>query len=152
MSELKTVKTRDSAAAILRKMGVAKEMYGKLIRKLDDGRHQVDLTEAQANVAVKAVKEVAAKTVKDLVSKAGKPKAKQAPKKPKAEKPPRPKRVTVTSVTEDLILDGKSNPEVWAKIKEQFKLSDDKRWYPSWFRSRLKREGRLIVTKSGKEG
>lgn len=48
-------------------------------------------------------------------------------------------RITISSVARGLIEAGKSNVEVWKVIKEQFKLSDDKRHYPSWFRCQLKR-------------
>lgn len=56
--------------------------------------------------------------------------------KPKKEKLT---RITISSVARGLIEAGKSNVEVWKVIKEQFKLSDDKRHYPSWFRCQLKR-------------
>lgn len=119
---MKTVKTRDSAVAMLRKLGVHKDDYKQFITKLEDGRFQVEVTKAKA-------------FVEDAQTEVTKPKGVKI-------KPVRPKRVTTTSVTEELIQAGKSNTEVWAVIKEKFKLSDDKRWYPSWFRSRLKRKGK----------
>jgi hypothetical protein len=118
---MKILKTRDSAVAQLRKLGVKKEDYSKFVSKVDGG-FRLDLDGAKAHLSGK---------------------------KAKAEKPAKEPRITVTSVVEGLILDGKSNADVWAVIKPQFKLSDDKRWYPSWFRSRLKRTGRIITTKLG---
>jgi hypothetical protein len=48
-------------------------------------------------------------------------------------------------VARDLILAGKTNEEVWVALKEQFKLSDDKRHYPTWYRCQLKRAGKLAA-------
>jgi hypothetical protein len=46
-------------------------------------------------------------------------------------------------MAEELLLAGKTNAETWAALKERFKLGDDKKHYPSWYRSRLRRQGRL---------
>lgn len=50
---------------------------------------------------------------------------------------------TISSVVTRLILAGKTNAEVWAVIKEQFKLDDSKKGYPSWYRNQLKKKGSL---------
>lgn len=56
--------------------------------------------------------------------------------KPKKE---RVERITISSTARRLIEEGKTNKQVWVVIKEMFKLGDDKRHYPSWFRCQLKR-------------
>jgi hypothetical protein len=39
----RVVKTRDAATSILRKLGLKPNMYGLFMKKLDDGRFEVDL-------------------------------------------------------------------------------------------------------------
>lgn len=56
-------------------------------------------------------------------------------KKAKAPKEPKAGRVTVASTIRALVDQGKTNVEIWAIIQSQFSLSDDKRWYPSWYRN-----------------
>ena len=53
------------------------------------------------------------------------------------------RRVSVSSVAEALLLAGKSNAEVWTALKAKFKLDDKKRHYPTWYRCRLQRLGKL---------
>lgn len=57
---------------------------------------------------------------------------------PKAEKAP---RVTVTSVSEDLIRAGKTNEEILEALVRQFPDFDPikKKHYPQWYRARLAR-------------
>lgn len=61
--------------------------------------------------------------------------------KPKRE---RIERITISSTARKLIEEGKTNKQVWVVIKEMFKLSDDKRHYPSWFRCQLKRKKKQV--------
>lgn len=143
---MKTVKTRDSATTILRKLGVNSRDYNLYIQKTDAGIFIVD--EAMARKAV--VGEV----VIDLV------KSKDVELKPAPTKEPvisrtavvqkmidstkpKEKRPTISSMSEELLIAGKTNAEVWAAIKGKFNLGDDKKHYPSWFRSRLRRKGKL---------
>jgi hypothetical protein len=53
------------------------------------------------------------------------------------------RRVSVSSVAEGLLLAGKSNAEVWTALKAKFRLDDKKRHYPTWYRCRLQRMGKL---------
>ena len=57
---------------------------------------------------------------------------------PKAEKEP---RVTVTSVSEDLIRAGKTNEEILKALVKQFPDFDaaKKKHYPQWYRARMAR-------------
>lgn len=59
---------------------------------------------------------------------------------PKTEKEP---RVTVTSVSEDLIRSGKTNEEILEALTKKFSDfdADKKRHYPQWYRARLVRSG-----------
>lgn len=137
--QVRTFKTRDSATALMRKLGVQSKNY-KLFLEQIDGQWVVDVSKIQGGATEEPTPPAPELTVTD--AKAKKPRA----KKVKAEKPakePKEKRVTVTQVAEQLILDGKTNDEVWAVIQPQFRLDDNKKNYPSWFRSRLKKHGRL---------
>lgn len=65
------------------------------------------------------------------------------PELPKTTEPKAPKvrKVTCTSVSEELIMAGKTNAEVWAVIQPQFNLDDKKKGYPAWYRMNLARKG-----------
>ena len=53
-------------------------------------------------------------------------------------------RITRLSVVRNLIAEGKTNAEIWAVIQPQFRLRDDQRHYPAWYRRHLKRRERKI--------
>lgn len=129
---MKTVKTRDSATTILRKIGVNNRDYGLFIKRLEDGRFEVDDAAARKKTAGEVINYLVA--TKDVELK---------PAPATEAKPVKEKRHTISSLAEELLLAGKSNPEVWTAIKERFKPGDDKKHYPSWFRSRLRRQGKL---------
>lgn len=129
---MKTVKTRDSATTILRKLGVNSRDYNLFIEKTAAG-YVVAETKARASVVKEVVVDLLA--TKDVVDKALTP----APVTPPAKTP----KLSISGMAEQLLLAGKSNAETWAALKERFKLGDDKKHYPSWFRSRLRRQGRL---------
>jgi hypothetical protein len=101
----------------------------------------VDATEASAvqngtPVAVKTAKE----KVQEIAEKAGvKPAkaAKAAPAEPAAPK------VTVASRCRELVLEGKTNQEIWAIVQPEFDLPAEKKSYPGWYRAQLKREGKV---------
>lgn len=50
---------------------------------------------------------------------------------------------TVSAVARQLILEGKSNADVWSALKSQFNLDDSKKHYAAWYRAELRRAGRL---------
>lgn len=50
---------------------------------------------------------------------------------------------TVSAVARQLILEGKSNADVWSALKSQFKLDDSKKHYAAWYRAELRRAGKL---------
>jgi hypothetical protein len=130
---VRIVKKRDSATSILRGIGVKNGDYGLFIKRLDDGRFEVDDAAALRKVSSEwAFAVVDTKNAEIGLTSAGEP-----------HKPVKEKRETISSMAERMILEGKQNHEVWAQLKERFKLGDDKKHYPSWFRSRLRRVGKL---------
>lgn len=130
----RVVKTRDSATSALRKLGVNSRDYNLFIEKTDGG-FLVKMSLAASHVGkVQAAPEPKKVPVMSHTAVVQKMLDSVKEKKP---------RVTVSSVAEELILAGKSNDEVWTVLKERFKLDGDKRHYPSWYRSRLRRQGKL---------
>lgn len=121
MELIRTVSKRDSATAILRKLGVNPRDYDLFIERTDDG---LKVKIGLADDHVQSLKAAAA----------------NKPKPPKAAKPP---KVSVSTVCRELILAGRSNEETWAAVKEQFRLDDSKRHYPAWYRGELRRQGKL---------
>jgi hypothetical protein len=155
----RVVKTRDAATSILRKLGLKPNMYGLFMKKLDDGRFEVDLPKVYeqgygVNGAIKAEKPTksevvgAVKAIDKMAQKMAASVKKAKAKEPKAKQEPKPRRVSVSSVAEELLLAGKTNEEVFAVLKEKFKLDDSKKNYPSWYRCRLKRQKKLAEEKS----
>lgn len=148
---VRVVKTRDAATSVLRKLGLKPNAYGLFMKKLEDGRWEIDLPKVHeqgyavstTGKAPKAAKPAKAKTAKKVAA----TKSVKEPKAPKTPKAPKERRVSVSSVAEALILAGKTNEEVFAELKAQFKLDDAKKSYPSWYRCRLKRQGKTAVEK-----
>ena len=146
----RVVKTRDAATSVLRKLGLKPNAYGLFMKKLEDGRFEVDLPKVyEQGYAIAGNTGKLMKPDKTKVEKPVKePKAEKPAKEPKAKpekvkKEPKPRRVSVSSMAEELILAGQTNERVFAALKEKFKLSDDKKNYPSWYRCRLRRQGKL---------
>lgn len=123
---VRIVKARDSATAILRKLGVKSRDYALFIEKLADGTLAVQVVKAQMHL------HALANPVKD------EPDVKAKPKDRKAE------GETVSDVARRLIREGKTNAEVWAIIQPQFSLNDKKRGYPAWYRCQLRRKGEQV--------
>lgn len=66
-----------------------------------------------------------------------------APPKPASANAPKRAKSSVSAAIKALILEGKTNQEVWDIVKPKFNLSDDKAYYPSWNRFDLRRKGML---------
>lgn len=125
---MKTYKRRDSATSLLRKVGIKPRDYDLFITKVDGG--------VQLNI------DLANKHVKDLEAQATKPK-KSAVKKSKAKKE---KRVTISSMCRDMILDGATNAEIFKALQDTYgeeRFGTGKRHYPAWYRCELRRKGEL---------
>lgn len=119
---MKMFTKRDSATAFLRKHGITKTDYALFIGKASDGKVGVRI-DGDSNPIHFVV--------------ADKPKANGAAK------PDQERQPTVASVCRELLLAGKTNAEVWAVVQPQFSLDDAKKTYPSWYRSELRRQGKL---------
>jgi hypothetical protein len=76
---------------------------------------------------------------------AGKALVKEQKKATKATKEPKERQPTVASVARELIANGETDEAVFAQLVEQFKVTDAKKTYPSWYRSQLVRKG--VITK-----
>jgi hypothetical protein len=150
---MKTFKRRDSATALLRKMGVARENYNNFINEvdgqffLDDERAALSLQVA-AHPVVKQKIEAMAKPIVDLVAtpaeEATLPLVREnVQRRPAIDRSSSERGATITCVAEQLILQGRTNQEVWEVIQPMFQLDTKKKHYPSWYRSRLIRAGKL---------
>lgn len=135
---VKFFKTRDSATSLLRKLGIQSRDYNFFIEKMTGGRFACQVAKAKAHLeALKNPASVApAEEPKTKVAKAG-----RRTTDPVVEA--KPKKIGVSAVARDLILDGKTNQEVWAVLKQQFNLDDTKKHYPTWYRCEMKRKGQL---------
>jgi len=131
--------TRDAATALLRKAGVNKDAYGMHLAKQADGRFTVTLP-----TAVKPLDRPVAKPVAKPAPKVWKAKAKSAAKK--AAKANGHARVTISSTARALIMAGKKNDEIFKALQKQFKLDDSKKYYPTWYRGELRRQGIKVPT------
>lgn len=152
--KVKVVKTRDSATNVLRKLGVKRPAYNLFITKLETGSWEVNLPKVhEAGYAIGPTKLVQPPVTLAKAEKAAK-RAKKTEKKLPVEKPvkfkkeevvkaPVERKVSISSVAEAMILDGKTNEEVFKALQLQFKLDDGRKTYPSWYRSRLKRQGKM---------
>lgn len=123
---MKTYKRRDSATSVLRKMGINSRDYDLFITK-SDGGVCLDL-------------DLAKKHVVDLKRQTSKP-IKKAPKKK-----PKEKRITISSLCRDMILDGATNAEIFAKLQATYgeeRFGPEKKHYPAWYRCELRRKGQL---------
>lgn len=133
--DIQIVTRRDSATAALRKLGVGKHDYNRFIRPTGDGKFEFHIGEAK-----KAVGNTDTKVAEKVSPKAGKKTG--AEDKP-ATREHKPRVGSVSATAQALILDGKTNDEVWHALQKKFGLDESKRGYPSWYRSYLRRLGIL---------
>lgn len=116
---------RDSATTILRKMGIHSRDYNAFIEVMSDGKFACHIARAEMHL----------ESLKNPKSAAAKPAKKTAE--------PKVKKTGISATARALILDGKSNQEVWEALKQQFNLDDSKKHYPTWYRCEMKRTGLL---------
>lgn len=122
----KTYTRRDSVTVILRKMGIDKAEYNNHIITNADGTFSIR-EQDQTLPWEDAPKTEAAP-------------AAESKKSTKAEKEP---RRTVSFAAREHILAGHDNKKVFELLKSEFNLDDNKKSYPSWYRSEMKRKGQL---------
>lgn len=129
---------RDSATAFLRKNGIDKADYNDYIRIVTDQHGSIftiTLDDVDGTPVSNKAKSVKIITRSESVAKRDAEKAVAAPVKTNGEKR------TVSSAIRDLIKAGKTNGEIWATVQPEFKLADNKKHYPAWYRSELNRKG-----------
>lgn len=143
---MKTFAKRDSATALLRKLGLAKECYNNYI-EVKDGQFTVDV-EAAAHFVSQATKfEESTKKVLMVIEVPAHKKIKTTEidknKKEVAAKDEAKKEVvrTVSSVAREMIIAGSTNAEIWSVLQAEFGLDDKKKGYPSWYRSQCRQNG-----------
>jgi hypothetical protein len=69
--------------------------------------------------------------------------AKADPKAAKVDKAPKEKKPSAASRFQELIMEGKlTDDNIFATVKKEFGLSDDKRGYVTWYRNHLKKNGK----------
>lgn len=128
---VKTVARRDSATAILRKLGIKSSDYNMFIMQTADGRYAVAEDKAQeylqAQLRKVANEEVPQKQLKGRTKKEAD--SNQI------------KRPFVAGVIRKLILDGLDNKAIHEIMKRDFGHDEDKAHYPAWYRSQMRREG-----------
>lgn len=134
MSNIKLYSNRDSATSALRKMGIEQRDYNLFIFKVKDDKTKVecnfDLADAYLKNKHKFEKPLGSHKLKYI----------KAPKPPKEPKPP---RKTLSGDVRRMIIEGRSNKEIWEEIKIDWKLDDTKKHYPTWYRCEMKRKGLL---------
>lgn len=153
---MKIYSRRDSATAVLRKAGIDKADYNKYIKVVDGGFTIEDPRFPPVKEVQPAkVHPNAAKNAKQIVNameaavKSGKKSSKKPPVKVVYEEVTQPAKAyrvdpnNITNTIKSLILGGKTNAEIWGIIQPAFNMADDKRHYPAWYRSQMKRKGQL---------
>jgi hypothetical protein len=113
---------RDSATAALRKLGIKKEDYSSFIEVMSDGRFACQIAMAEMHLN----------------------QPKKEPKQPKKE--PKAKKTTISGLCRALILDGKTDAEIMAALRQEFgedRIGPEKNSYPCWYRCELRRKGQL---------
>lgn len=132
---------RDSATAALKKLGIKREDYDKIITVDADGKHSID-----ADVVAKFVNSNGAQPAGNSEppfdpDPPAKPEPAAKPASAKADKPPKKQSVAQLCLT--LFKAGKSNKEVWSVLQTDRRLGEGKEHYPAWYRGYFRRTGKL---------
>lgn len=118
-SSTRTFARRDSATAFLKKSGIKRESYDKLIVAGPDAKFTVNTDELATFLGG----------------------AKEADKPAAIAKPG--KKLSVAQLCLTLFLDGKTNKEVWQVLQRDRQLGEGKEHYPAWYRGYFRRTGKL---------
>lgn len=108
--------THEEACTYLLSKGIPKDLHDLYINHMTNGQFGVTVHDNPKNIVV------------ENIDKSDKNK-------------PVVKAKSVSGRCRELILEGYTNKEVWAAIKEEFELDENKKYYPAWNRGKLKREG-----------
>jgi hypothetical protein len=132
---VKILARRDSATTILRKLGIQARDYDFFIEKMTDGRFACKIAMAEMHLE-------SLKNPKPAVKKLDE-KQVVAKRLLKIGVEGKPKSDGISATARALILDGKTNQEVWDVLQAKFNLDHSKRHYPTWYRCEMKRTGLL---------
>jgi hypothetical protein len=136
----KTYTARDSATSALRKIGIQARDYNLFISKVGD-KFECKLGAAAAHL--ESLKNPTPKAEAKPAAKVVHTKSGRRAKDPEVDVPVKAKREGISATARTLILEGKTNQEVWEILKARFNLDDSKRHYPTWYRCEMKRTGLL---------
>lgn len=132
---------RDSATAALKKLGVKREDYDKIITVDSDGKHSIDMAEVAKfadSSYVPLSRSIEPPFDPDPPAKP------DQPAKPAAAKPAKPaKKQSVAQLCLTMFKAGKSNKEVWKVLQTDRRLGEGKEHYPAWYRGYFRRTGKL---------
>jgi hypothetical protein len=131
---------RDSATSALRKIGIQARDYNLFISKVGS-KFECKLGAAAAHL--ESLKNPTPKVEAKPAIKVVHTKSGRRAKDPEVDAPVKAKLEGISATARSLILDGKTNQEVWGILKERFNLDDSKRHYPTWYRCEMKRNGLL---------
>ena len=163
MSQVKTLKTRDSAVTILRNLGIAKNNYSKFIVETDDGKWAVKITEAEKSLGKAAGPTVTKPTVAEVkkveearkeFARAVEEKRAKVNAKPVYNTKAQPRRdapVDKAAPEENqsqfirrLIREGYTNQEVWVAFAKAFDAPATSKYFPAWYRWKMKKSGEQV--------
>lgn len=131
--DIKVYARRDSATSALRKLGVKKEDYNLFIRLVEDPFGNSP-REYQCNIG---------EAKKAVFREKNRPPPRTTKQRAARTQPKKSNHATISSRARELILDGKTNEEVFSALQAEFQLDDEKKYYPSWYRCELRRNGLL---------
>lgn len=164
MSIVKTVTRRDSATAILRKIGIKPRDYNLFIAEIDDGKFAVRVEDAEKHLKalvgpseeevakqaalakqaqeLRAQLETKVKTTKVVKARKQATVASRTVNNPITEGPKDGE--SCSSYSRRMILAGHNNAELWAALVEHFNLDEKKRGYPAWYRFQMRKAGEQV--------
>jgi restriction endonuclease Mrr len=137
---VKTFTRRDSCTAILKKLGVPASDYNQFIWRTTDGRFTVNTEKAELYLASR-LQNVAKEVVQGRNKGATERQAESN----------QIKRPSSASFIRRLILDGKTNQEIFKILQDQFGCGEEKSNHAAWYRSQMRRQGLIDRPSKGKK-
>lgn len=162
MNQVKTLKTRDSAVAVLRKMGIEKANYSKFIAETDDGQFAVKITEAEKSLGKKSdqpmtpsvedvkraekARKIFVEAVEEKKKKINKPPVKNTRRQPRRDVPQgkAAPEENQSQYIRRLIREGYTNQEVWVAFSREFDAPATSKYFPAWYRWKLRKAGEKV--------
>lgn len=138
--------TRDSATAVLRRMGIGVGDYNKFMAKASDGSWDCYVLKAEQYLISLNHKSIA--ETGNLTGRTrAKPKASRAPETKKVSRliisaeTSKNSKISLAEAMRQLVVAGKDNLEIFNELKDEYNLTNKQRGYPAWYRSDLRRRG-----------